>query len=237
MSKNILITGSSSGIGEGLASHYLQQNHNVYGISRRVPEKLNGQAGYNHLQLDLSQFKEIEKQLPAFLSNASQFDLVILNAGILTEIRDLKDTPIDEIKKVMDINVWSNKILIDTLVNTTENIKQVVAISSGASVSGSRGWNAYSLSKAALNMLVSLYAGELPNTHFIALAPGIIDTNMQEYISSLPDDDRYPVVATLKNAKGTDMMPTPDQIAPKLAKAMANALNFESGKFIDVRNL
>lgn len=40
MNPNIFITGVSSGLGEALASHYLQQGFSVYGLSRRIPENL-----------------------------------------------------------------------------------------------------------------------------------------------------------------------------------------------------
>ena len=40
-------------------------------------------------------------------------------------------------------------------------------------------------------MLIALYADEFPNTHFTALAPGLIDTAMQDYLTQLPPDPRY----------------------------------------------
>lgn len=55
-------------------------------------------------------------------------DLVILNAGILNDIKDLRETPLEEIKKAMDVNVWANKILIESLFKQVEKIDQIVAI-------------------------------------------------------------------------------------------------------------
>ena len=65
----------------------------------------------------------------------------------------------------MQINVWANKLIIDTLLANINNVKQIVGISSGASQSGARSWNGYALSKAALNMLISIYSAEVSNTH------------------------------------------------------------------------
>jgi len=162
---------------------------------------------------------------------------VILNAGVLSEIKDVKDTSLDEIKKVMDVNVWANKILIETLFSEVNEIKQVVAVSSGAAVSGARGWNVYSLSKATLNMLISLFAKEYTDTHFCALAPGLVDTGMQDYIYSLEDEGKFPIVQRLKQAKGTEKMPKPDEAARIFAKAVEFARNYESGTFLDVRKM
>ena len=179
----------------------------------------------------------MKKVIPAFIEKITVFNLVILNAGILPEIKDLKDTSLEEIHRIMDVNVWANKILIDMLFSHVGNIEQLVAISSGASVNGSRGWNAYSLSKATLNMLINLYSGELPDTHFSSLAPGIIDTSMQEYISSLPDSDKFPVVNKLKKARGTDKMPEPGQVAGNIVEAFEKIKKRESGGFYDIRDL
>lgn len=234
---NLLITGTSRGIGEALAKDYLYEGNQVFGISRTENKSLNGLPGFFFLSLDLANFKKMKMEVPRFLQPANQMDLIILNAGILSEIKDLKDTPVNEIKKVMDVNVWANKVLIDLCFENLKTITQVVAISSGAGVSGSRGWNAYALSKATLNMLISLYAKENEYTHFSAMTPGIIDTAMQDYISELPDDRDYPVVRKLRKAKGTSEMPKPSEVSGQLIRAFEKAKSYESGSFLDKRKL
>ena len=147
----ILITGVSSGIGWGLTKYYLSKGDTVYGISRRIPKDLIELPHFKHLSTDLSKIDNIDANLQQFIGNIPSLDIVILNAGVLGEIQDLKKQSIQKIKTVMDINVWSNKVLIDSLTASIANIKSIVAISSGASVNGNRGWGAYSLSKASLN--------------------------------------------------------------------------------------
>ncbi|MGF7139157.1 SDR family NAD(P)-dependent oxidoreductase [Roseimarinus sediminis] len=232
----VLITGTHSGLGFGLARYYLKQGAEVYGISRKQNPELADHASFRYLSLDLIELGQIEALLPAFISELKSLDLVILNAGKLNEIKDLKDTSIAEIKSVMDLNVWSNKVLIDTL-TTYCSIGQVVAVSSGASVSGARGWNAYALSKATLNMLINLYAGELENTHFCALAPGLVDTGMQEYIAGIQETEKYPVLKKLQTARGTQKMPGIHQAAALFARAVTEVRNYKSGSFLDVREL
>jgi len=234
---NIFITGTSSGIGFGLAKHYLEADHNVYGISRRHNEQLEQYLNFKFLSQDLSSLKEVSGNISRFLEDVEVLDLVILNAGVLSEIKDMKDTSLEEIKKVMDINVWANKVIIDTLFETVDRIDQVVGISSGASVSGSRGWNAYSLSKATLNMLMDLYAKEHQDTHFTALAPGIIDTAMQDYIYSLEEEEKFPVLKFLKGLKGTSEMPPAGEAANHLAEIIPHLREFESGSYQDVREM
>lgn len=233
----VLITGTSSGIGFGLAKYYLDKGHEVIGISRTENQELINHQYFNHIQMDLSDFLQQKEALPKKLNHLYEVDLVVLNAGILSPIKDMKEVELDDFKSVMDINVWANKILLDIVCEIIDSVKQVVAISSGASVFGNRGWNAYSISKAALNMLIKLYANENPDIHFSAIAPGLVDTQMQDYICSLEKDKRYPSVERLKAAKGTKDMPLPVEAAPMLAEAFVEALRCESGSYIDVRDM
>ncbi len=233
----VLITGTSSGIGAGLAHYYLANDCEVYGISRKTNTSLAKNSNFKFLDQDLSKFEELEKNIPAFLSDLQSIDLVVLNAGVLSEIKDMKNTTLEEINQVMNINVWANKVLIDVLFKHVNEIKQLVAISSGAAVNGSRGWNAYSLSKASLNMLINLYSKELTNSHLSALAPGLVDTNMQEYLCNFLDDETFPTIKKLKNARGTEHMPNSEQAAQMLAEAMEKLKSYESGSFVDIRKM
>lgn len=137
----------------------------------------------------------------------------------------------------MEINVWANKWILDTVFENVKLVRQVIGISSGASQSGSRGWNGYSVSKAALNMLVKLYAGERPETHFTAFAPGLVDTAMQDYLTKLPPDERFKPLEVLKAAKGTEKMPDSESCARMLIDAFPMLLERQSGEFVDIRKL
>ncbi|MCF7801314.1 MAG: SDR family NAD(P)-dependent oxidoreductase [Candidatus Marinimicrobia bacterium] len=237
MSKNIFITGVSSGIGHGLAAEYLQRGDVVYGVSRREPHNLTVHEKFHFAELDLTDYEKMAPVCKTLLHNTTELELVVLNAGILSPIRDMVETPLEDLQQAMEINVWANKMLLDWLLQSGKIIRQVVGISSGAAVNGHRGWNGYSLSKAALNMLIQLYAAERPDIHFTALAPGLIDTDMQAYMSGLPKDERFPSIEALKNARGTAAMPTPDAAAPLLIKAFNKVKSLENGEFTDVRTL
>lgn len=236
MTKQILISGVSSGLGHGLAKYFLASGATVYGCSRRQPTDLI-EAGLQFAALDLADASTARPALARWIDGVGQFDLVILNAGKLGQIRDMADTPLEDLRETMEINVWANKWLLDTIFAAHCEVQQVVAISSGASVSGSRGWNGYSVSKAALNMLIKLYADERPATHFTALAPGLVDTAMQDYLTNLPADDRFKPLEILKAAKGTEKMPDGETCARMLIDAFPQLLQRPSGEFADIRKL
>ena len=237
MSKNILITGTSSGLGYGLANYYLQRDYQVYALNRNLPEELSRNANFHFESVDFAVEEGIDIALDALLSGVEDIDLVVLNAGILNLIKDMRDTPMEEVHQIMQINVWANKILLDRLLTTKKVVKQIVGISSGASQSGTRGWNAYAISKASLNMLIGLYAQEFPQTHFSSLAPGLVDTKMQDYICDLAFDEKYPIVERLKQAKGSVLMPNAEELAPRLDASFAQLLTLASGSYADIREI
>ena len=231
---NVLITGTSSGLGYALAQQYLAEGHHVYGIARR-PTAID-HAKFTSSELDITNTEELQAYLETLSVYCPSFDLVVLNAGILGEIGDMKDADLTKLKEVMDINLWANKVILDQLLKS--ELKQVVAISSGASISGNRGWNGYSLSKAALNMLMQLYAAEEGNCHFTAFAPGLVDTAMQDQICSMTEIDNYSSIQRIQSARGTETMPTAEDLAARLPQVFLDLkAKQESGSFIDIRKL
>jgi len=234
--KSAFITGVSSGIGHGLARAYLERDCRVYGISRRKPVDLIQGGGFSFQALDLAQQGQIAPTLGNLLFGVSHLDLVILNAGILGAFGDMREVPLEALKQVMDINLWANKVVLDHLFSAVESIGQVVTISSGASVNGNRGWSGYSISKAALNMMTLLYARERPRTHFCALAPGLIDSEIQDELSAIPRDERFPSLDSIGSKRGTPEMPQPDEAGELLAGIICRLPGLvESGAYADIR--
>jgi len=229
--KNILITGVSSGLGEALAAKYLENGDTVYAIGKTIPKKLDHYPHFFFFPYDLSETFMIQSTLKEFLQHRS-FDIVILNAGLLGDIKTLSQTDLMDAKAVMEVNVWANKELIDTL-QAHAQVKQIVGISSGAAVNGSKGWGAYALSKAGLNMLLSVYAKELPEIHFTALAPGVIRTPMVEHIIEEVDDTLFPSAKRLKE----NPIQTAEEAAKNLIAIFPQLLDYESGSFLDVRTI
>ena len=234
--KKVLLTGVSSGLGLALAKIFIEKKWDVYGLSRTEPKPLIGNENFFFAKIDLAKLATIEEKLEKLITGAKSFDLVILNAGIIGKFGDMSAVPLTTMQEVMDVNLWSNKLILDTLVNGKIPIRQVVAISSGASTSGSRGWNAYGISKAAVNMLIKLYAKELPTTHFCALAPGLIDSAMQDYLCGLNIGEDFQTLEILKSKRNTAEMPGPDAAAELLVKCLEKLpAKIKSGDFADIR--
>lgn len=130
----------------------------------------------------------------------------------------------------MEINVWANKLLLDWILPQPLEVAQVVAISSGASKRSGRGWGAYANSKAALDMLIATYAEERPRIHFSSLAPGIVDTDMQEHLRTEVDVERFPSVARPRAARDGGAMPSPRKAGLRFAECLPRLLEHPFGK-------
>ncbi len=233
--KNLLITGNSSGLGEALTRCYLAQGWGVYGCSRRGCAE---QAEpLQDIHCDLSDFDAIPSMLEVLLEPAEGLDLVILNAGILGELEAFHKVSLEAARQVMDVNLWANKVILDWLQGWGKPVRQIVAISSGAAVNGNKGWAGYALSKAALNMLIKLYAHEFPASHLSALAPGLIDTGMMEYLCSQPDPAEFPAVQRLRDSRDTGGTPPADEAAARIAAAIPHLYDYPSGEFVDIRTM
>ncbi len=233
----VIITGTSSGIGFGLAKEFINRGAEVWGVSRREVRELTKYNNYIHLQLDLSSHDKVKKIIPEHFYDVRNIDLLVLNAGILGDIKWMSEIDVEGMKQVMEINVWSNKVLLDVLFSAGIQIKQVVGISSKAALRSTPGWGPYSMSKAGLDMLMNIYAQEYPDTHFSALAPGLIDSEIQETIYNIKETEKYPTIKRLQEARYTDDMPDAISAAPMLIEGFEKALKYESGIHVDVREM
>jgi len=229
LKKNVLITGCSSGFGLALTQYYLEKNYNVFGISRTKPDITN--TNFIFQECDLSDVANIKENVNTFITNIKKIDLVFLNAGMLGAIKSSFDISIEELKEVYELNVYANKELLDIL--STINVKTIIGISSGAAVNGSEGWAGYSLSKAGLNMLINLYSKEMKSAKLLAVAPGVIETPMTDVIRYELDDVLFPSAKKLK--EGT--IQTASEAAIRMDHFVQKSDDFESGSFIDVRDV
>jgi benzil reductase ((S)-benzoin forming) len=231
--RTALVTGNSSGLGLGLTRMLIRQGAAVYGLSRRgCPEETAGDV-----RVDLAQYEDIAPAMAQLLDGVERLDLVVLNAGLLGQIQSMQEADISELRQLMDVNVWANKPILDHLLAHGIEVGQIIAISSGAAVSGNFGWSGYSISKAALNMFVQLYAHEFPGTPVHSLAPGLVDTGMQEFISGEVDVTRFPALRRLQEARGTEAMPDAGTAARQVLAGLEQVRKVPTGRFVDLRDL
>ena len=182
MSKNVIITGTSSGIGFELVKLFSEKNHNVLAISRNnnALRTLN-LAGVMPIDLDLTESEDYNS-LDKYLSSFKNIDILINNAGYLVN-KPFEETTLKDIQDVYSTNVFSVAMLTKKIIGFMSESSNVVNISSIGGVQGSMkfsGLSAYSSSKAALNILTEMLAEEYKDRkiHFNSLALGSVETKM-----------------------------------------------------------
>lgn len=104
MSKNILVTGASSGFGLLIANELHRKGFNVIGTSRN-PEKYASKLPFKMIALDLDSEQSINTFSERIFKEISQLDILINNAGFLVS-GIAEETPIDLGRQQLETNFW-----------------------------------------------------------------------------------------------------------------------------------
>ena len=183
MSKNIIITGTSSGIGFELVKIFSKKNHRVLAISRNNSKlrdlKLEGVHAVDFNLNDHDYF-----EINQFIKTVKKIDVLINNAGYLVN-KPFSQTTLEDFNLVYSTNIISVAMLIKNTIDYMQKGSNVLNISSIGGIQGSvkfSGLSAYSSSKGALNILTEMLAEEYKDQgiHFNALALGSVQTKMLE---------------------------------------------------------
>ncbi len=180
--KNIIITGTSRGIGYELALQFANAGHQVLAISRKTPQALIEHQNISCLSVDLSDESEIKK-VENFLSQSwATVDILIHNAGSLV-FKPFAETSQKDFESIYKVNVFGVANLTRVCLPYLQNGSHVVTISSMGGIQGSlkfAGLAAYSSSKGAVITLSELLAEEYAakGIAFNVLALGAVQTEM-----------------------------------------------------------
>jgi len=182
MEKKMLITGGSSGIGEGLARHFYNKEWQVL-VTGRNTEKLSKLAdempGLHVLQYD-SQQENQEEKLIQFVSRewGGKLDVLVNNAGHveLTPIKGITKTSLESMYRT---HLIAPSLLTSGCIDFLSATKgQIVNISSSHGIKAFAEISAYGSAKAGLNMLTKIWALELAplGIRVNSIAPGPTNT-------------------------------------------------------------
>jgi benzil reductase ((S)-benzoin forming) len=230
----VIITGVSRGFGKALAQHYLAMGEKVVGIGRSATIQ---HPNFSFLYCDLSDLNAIDAlSIELFDEQVT----LINNAGILGDIRRLSDKVVSDLDTVMNVNVSAPTRLMLKIYGqmSDKNAFTLVNISSGAANRAIPSWAAYCASKAALNMITETFAleelekGNAPKVY--AVAPGVIDTDMQAHIRGT-DTAHFSAVANFQRMKNEGELFSPDEAAKRLVLLLAK--QYDDTIFHDLRTI
>ena len=180
MTKVILITGASSGLGKATASYLSAKNYRVFGTSRD-PKKYNSNAGFELLPFDLNQPETARGLVDQLIEKAGRIDVLINNAGA-GMTGPVEETDVRAIKSHFSTNLFGPLALIQKVLPVMRKQKSglIINVTSIGGYMGLPFRGLYSASKGALGITSEALRMEVKRfgVDVVTLAPGDYATDI-----------------------------------------------------------
>ena len=238
ISKVIIITGASSGIGLAMAKEFSRHNTSVVLAARNITHlkdietEINTSGGHAFsVQTDVSKEEDCKHLIEATIQKFGRIDILINNAGI--SMRGLfQETDLSVLRTLMDVNFWGTVYCTKyALPHLLETKGSVVGISSIAGFMGLPGRSGYSASKFAMNGFLETIRVEnlKKGLHVLVVAPGFTASNVR--LSALDANGK----AQGETPRNEDKMMSAEEVALQVYKGIVKKkrtiiLTFVEGK-------
>ncbi len=239
--KYYYITGVSRGLGKALAiATAEEENTKVFGFSRNNPE-----LNYENFEwyfADFSKNNEIENfEFPEINVTADDTVILVNNAAIIGDINFTGNKDNSKIIETYTVNIIAPAVLTNKFMNkfcNTPAKKIIMNISSGAGRHPIVSWADYCATKAAMDMYSQtvkeeISFGSCTETRIFSVAPGIIDTKMQENIRN-SSPERFPYYDTFVEYKQNNLLWPPEKVADIILQILNNPDDYDN-VLLDVR--
>jgi len=214
-----VITGASRGLGAGLASAFRARGLRL-GLCARTEPVLRDGPDVVSERLDVRDAAALADFATAVEARFGAIDLWINNAGVLEPIGPLRDVAPAAARAHLEVNV------LGVVFGTQAFVRHLrrrggegvlVNVSSGAARKPYAGWSLYCAAKAAVDRLTECVALEeaAHGLRAYAVAPGVIDTDMQVLIRAAPAE-RFPEAPRFVERKRVGHFNTPAFVAARL---------------------
>jgi len=195
--KVAFISGASRGIGAGMARRFSGLGMKLVLCSRSAPVLAECDDVIARA-VDVRDEEGIDRLVRDAEERFGVIDLWINNAGVLDPVKPIRDVSAEAFREHLDINVVGVFIGMRAYIahrkrvaDSAEGEGVLINVSSGAAWSAYQGWGAYCSGKAALERLSEVVAEEEAGTglRVHSIAPGVVDTPMQDLVRSAKIED------------------------------------------------
>lgn len=179
MSKVVLVTGASSGIGKSIATFLSIKGYKVYGTSRKPNN--NKDFSFELIALDVLKVETIKTAVNFILEKEGRLDVLVNNAG-MGITGPIEDTPTEEMRSVFNTNLFGAidvmKAVLPQMRN--QNSGTIINVTSIAGYMGLPFRGLYSATKGALEIITEATRMEVKNfgINVVNVAPGDFATNI-----------------------------------------------------------
>lgn len=235
------ITGVSRGIGKALAE-LLLRNENNYIIGLGKTSTIQHER-FEFIKIDLRNLEFVKNYQFIQIIDAESVTLVN-NSGMLGDVNIVGKIENQSIIETFNLNAIAPALLMNNFTNAYQNFKGkklVLNISSGAGRHTINSWSSYCATKSALDMFTAVANDEQKmfglgtTVKFISIAPGIVDTKMQDEIREV-DESRFSDVKRFINYKKENQLTSPKEVAEKLIQLIESQHNYKQA-LLDIREL
>jgi NAD(P)-dependent dehydrogenase (short-subunit alcohol dehydrogenase family) len=187
-----LITGASRGIGAAIARRFAAEGAHVILVARtvggleEVDDAIRAEGGQaTLLPLNLREFEKIDQMGAAIYQRFGRLDVLVGNAGVLGTLSPTGHFDPRIWQEVIELNLTANWRLIrslDPLLRVSPS-GRAIFVTCRAAAEATPYWGAYAASKAALETMVKVYAGEVTKTNLKVnlVDPGIVRTALRAH--------------------------------------------------------
>ena len=241
-----IVTGASKGLGRSLALKLLNPDTLVVTLARSQNDDLRAQAAHlasplHQHPVDLANAESAEQaaeSIMASLPRSAKRYLLINNAGTVDPVLSAdKLNNAAAITSAFSLNIISVMLLTAAFLNHTKDLaadRRILNISSGAGRSATAGWGVYCATKAALDRYSQAVDAERHGVRIVSIAPGVINTAMQEHIRA-SDPENFPNRARFVKLHEQHQLASPEAVAAKLLHYVGRD-DFGTTVLDDIRN-
>ncbi|QXP69469.1 SDR family oxidoreductase [Polaribacter sp. R2A056_3_33] len=194
MSKVVLITGASSGIGKSIATFLSEKGYKVYGTSRNPKNTAN--FSFELIALDVLKVDTINAAIDLIIQKEGRLDVLVNNAG-MGITGPIEDTPTDEMRAVFNTNLFGAVDVMKAALPQMRKQKSgtIINVTSIAGYMGLPFRGLYSATKGALETITEATSMEVKpfGIKVTCVAPGDFATNIAagRYHTPVFDDSAY----------------------------------------------
>ncbi len=214
--KNVVVVGGTNGMGLNLVSRLISLNANVIVLGRNIekPELEEFKTKCEFIKCDISSQHDVEQAFDSITKNYETIHYAVNNAGVTAPYTEVVDLDIEKWKSIIDTNLTGTAHCLKRQIKLISKNKggAIVNVSSCAGLQALKLQAAYSVSKAAVNMLTQVASIECAEDNadayavrINAVAPGPISggMNTEENLSQNPERTKRKVSVTAMKRFGT----------------------------------
>lgn len=240
MSRSIIVTGATKGIGRAVVDYLMKSNRqvHVFGVGRTA-KILNEMAVNNPHQFyfvagDCTDDNVIHRTIEYAHNICGHVDALFLNAGTIDPISRIESASSKEFCKSLKVNFIS---LVQWAQSAIPHLRatngRIIYTSSTVVQTPMLGWSAYSAAKCAANMFIKILAKEEPMITLLAVHPGIVATEaMKKAIEGGKDAMHKAQYEILERMMNEGKVVPVEQCAKSIGKLILNAPKSKSGEFV-----